>query len=69
MIHVFGSINVDFVFRMRRMPGPGETVMADESLTLHGGKGANQAVAAARALGRPGALRCTGRWATIPSGR
>lgn len=68
MIHVFGSINVDFVFRMRRMPGPGETVMADESLTLHGGKGANQAVAAARALGRPGGVAMHGAVGDDPFG-
>ncbi len=47
-IAVVGSVNMDLVFRVRRMPAPGETVAGREFLTAHGGKGANQAVAAAR---------------------
>src|SRR5487761_1287883 len=44
---VVGSINVDYVVRVQRRPGPGETV-SDGALELHpGGKGANQAVAVA----------------------
>jgi ribokinase len=47
-ITVVGSINVDLVARVDRLPQPGETV-TDASLTyVPGGKGANQAVAAAR---------------------
>jgi ribokinase len=47
-ITVVGSINVDLVARLDRLPQPGETV-TDASLTyVPGGKGANQAVAAAR---------------------
>ncbi|GAA3341096.1 ribokinase [Curtobacterium pusillum] len=47
-IAVLGSINVDTVFRVGELPAPGETVLADDRMTFLGGKGANQAVAAAR---------------------
>jgi ribokinase len=47
-IVVVGSINMDLVTLTPRFPAPGETLMADHFLTVHGGKGANQAVAAAR---------------------
>ncbi len=51
MIVVFGSINVDLVFRVDTLPRSGETVLS-ESYSIHpGGKGANAAVAAARAGG------------------
>ena len=50
-IVVFGSLNVDFVVTAEKRPAPGETV-AGLSFRVHpGGKGANQAVAAARAGG------------------
>ncbi len=50
-IFVVGSINQDYVLRLDRRPEPGETV-TDAALSLFpGGKGANQAVAAARLLG------------------
>jgi ribokinase len=50
-IVVVGSANVDYVVNVPRIPRPGETVLAHR-ITLHeGGKGANQAVAAARAGG------------------
>jgi ribokinase len=45
---VVGSINLDFVARMERLPRPGETVPARQFERFPGGKGANQAVAAAR---------------------
>jgi ribokinase len=46
---VVGSINVDLVMRLPWLPVPGETVPGGVSARHHGGKGANQAVAAARA--------------------
>lgn len=48
MILVFGSINMDLVASVRAIPRPGETVLSPGYRTLFGGKGANQAVAAAR---------------------
>jgi ribokinase len=45
---VVGSINVDLVTRVPRLPEPGETVIGGTFHKTHGGKGANQAVAAAR---------------------
>lgn len=47
-IVVVGSANMDIVMRTRRLPKPGETLIAQVFMTAHGGKGANQAVAAAR---------------------
>jgi ribokinase len=52
MIVVVGSLNLDLVARVERMPRPGETVLALGYAEHAGGKGANQAVAAARAGGR-----------------
>jgi len=51
-IVVVGSVNVDLVVRGERLPGRGETVTGGVFEQHHGGKGGNQAVAAAR-LGRP----------------
>ncbi|WP_243040539.1 ribokinase [Dyella sedimenti] len=45
---VVGSINMDLVTLAPRFPAPGETILGDRFVTVHGGKGANQAVAAAR---------------------
>lgn len=59
-ILVFGSINVDHVMRVARIPRPGETVLAEAMQLYFGGKGANQAVAAARASRRRGAVRMLG---------
>jgi ribokinase len=49
---VIGSINADFVVAVERLPDPGETVQGGRFATHQGGKGANQAVAAARAGAR-----------------
>jgi ribokinase len=46
---VVGSLNVDMVVRVAQLPGPGETVVGGEYWRAPGGKGGNQAVAAARA--------------------
>lgn len=48
MILVFGSINLDLIFDMETLPAAGETLLARSMRTEPGGKGANQAVAAAR---------------------
>lgn len=48
---VAGSANLDFVVRVPRIPAPGETVLGRSLQTFAGGKGANQAVACARAGG------------------
>ena len=47
-ILVLGSINMDLVVRGQKLPLPGETVVGGEFRQSLGGKGANQAVAAAR---------------------
>ena len=55
MIVVFGSINMDLVARVPRIAKPGETVLSRRADSFFGGKGANQAVAAARiGQGGPG---------------
>ena len=51
MISVLGSINLDMIATGSRLPAPGETVSAAHFKTAAGGKGANQALAAARAGG------------------
>src|SRR6201996_447980 len=48
-VAVFGSVNLDLVIRGAGVPGDGETVLAESAASGLGGKGANQAVAAARA--------------------
>src|SRR5262245_48468563 len=47
-IMVVGSLNTDLVVRTPRFPKPGETISGEDLQVIPGGKGANQAVAAAR---------------------
>lgn len=49
MVVVFGSINLDLVARVPRIPAPGETIAGGTLAMLPGGKGANQALAARHA--------------------
>jgi ribokinase len=59
MIIVFGSINLDLIFPLPALPGPGQTVLGPDLRVEPGGKGANQAIAAARdgaAVGFAGAV-------------
>ncbi len=57
-IVVAGSSNTDMVVKVPHIPAPGETVMGSELLTIPGGKGANQAVGAARAGGNVVFISC-----------
>lgn len=58
---VIGSANMDLVVRVEHIPAPGETVLGGQFLTAPGGKGANQAVAAARLGGAVHFVGCVGR--------
>ena len=49
---VVGSVNVDIIARVADLPAPGQTLLGTDAAIRPGGKGANQAVAAAR-LGAP----------------
>jgi ribokinase len=60
-IHVIGSMMIDRVVRVRALPRAGETVPALSSATFAGGKGANQAAAAAKCGARVRMLGRTGR--------
>jgi ribokinase len=66
MLVVFGSINIDLVFRVAALPRPGDTVLAPDYATVPGGKGANQAVAAARDGARVRMVGRVGRDAFAP---
>jgi ribokinase len=57
---VVGSVNVDTVLHCDHLPAPGETVLAAAMSTGFGGKGANQAVAAARLGARVGLVAAVG---------
>jgi ribokinase len=57
---VLGSINMDLVVRAPRFAQPGETVLDGEYQTFPGGKGANQAIAAARTGARATLIGCVG---------
>lgn len=58
---VIGSLNADLVVRAPRFPAPGETISGGDLLTIPGGKGANQAVAAARQGARVAMVGRVGR--------
>lgn len=59
-IHVLGSLNMDLVCRTARLPQPGETLLGQRFETIPGGKGGNQAVAAARLGARTTMISCVG---------
>jgi ribokinase len=59
-VAVVGSSNIDLIMKMERLPRPGETVTEAEFAQVFGGKGANQAVAAARAGGDVAFVSCVG---------
>ncbi len=59
-ILVIGSTNMDIIAMVDHLPVPGETVGNGNLARAHGGKGANQAVAAARAGGKVTFITCIG---------
>lgn len=61
IVAVLGAINVDLVVSGAPLPGPGETVTGGTFAQHHGGKGGNQAVAAARVIQRGAGLTVAGR--------
>jgi ribokinase len=65
-IIVVGSLNMDLIVRTPRLPAPGETILGTTFSTASGGKGANQAVAAAK-LGSP--VKMIGRVGTDDFGK
>ncbi len=60
-VAVVGSLNMDLVVRASRMPRPGETLAGQTFQQVPGGKGGNQAVAAARLGASVSMIGCTGR--------
>jgi ribokinase len=65
-IVVTGSLNMDFVVTVARLPAPGETTLGSDFQRIPGGKGANQACAAARLAATP-CVRMLGRVGYDPS--
>jgi ribokinase len=63
---VVGSVNLDLVARVERLPRAGETLTASSLERIPGGKGANQAVAAARLGAQVRFVGCVGRDAVAP---
>ena len=61
MIVITGSLNMDFVVRVGRLPGPGETVLGSDFQMIPGGKGANQACAAGKIANGRTRVRMIGR--------
>lgn len=66
MVTVVGSLNIDYLASVRRLPHPGETVHAIGFFQRFGGKGANQAIAAARQGSLVTMIGCVG---SEPEGR
>jgi len=66
-ILVIGSSNIDFIIRLDRLPVVGETVTDGQFMQTFGGKGANQAVAAARAGGQVTFITCLGNDPQVPA--
>lgn len=60
-IVVIGSLNMDFVIAVERLPLPGETILGRNFRMIPGGKGANQAYAAAKLAGNGTVVRMLGR--------
>ena len=60
-ILIIGSLNMDMVMNMDRMPVTGETVLGDDFTCVPGGKGANQACAAGKLGGKTAMLGCVGK--------
>ena len=65
-IVVIGSSNIDLIMKMNHLPEKGDTVTDAEFMQVYGGKGANQAVAAARAGGNVVFINCVGEDAYTP---
>lgn len=65
-IVVIGSSNVDLIMKMDHLPEKGETVTDAVFMQVYGGKGANQAVVAARAGGKVAFVNCVGQDAYTP---
>ncbi|WP_440682730.1 ribokinase [Cysteiniphilum halobium] len=59
-IMVIGSANMDLIIQVEHIPNPGETILGGQFLTASGGKGANQAVAAARLGSNVHFIACIG---------
>jgi len=57
---VVGSLNIDYIASVQRLPGAGETVPASGLVRRFGGKGANQALAAARQGAQVSLIGCVG---------
>ncbi|HZR16798.1 MAG TPA: ribokinase [Verrucomicrobiae bacterium] len=57
---VIGSLNLDYIASVERLPAPGQTIPATTLIRRFGGKGANQAVAAARQGARVTLIGCVG---------
>jgi ribokinase len=66
LIVVIGSSNVDLLMKMDHLPEKGETVTDAVFMQVYGGKGANQAVGAARAGGKVALVNCVGEDAYTP---